>query len=374
MKAFFQRLAALAHKETLHISRDAQVIYMALGMPMVLLLLFGYAISFDLNSLPIGLVDQDQSPASRRLVQSITASDTFSIAEHLPGPEAVEEGFARAQFKAALLIPPGYSKTLKRASRADVQLLLDGADGTTAGIALGYMANIVQAESIRIQGGSAQELILPIEARVRARFNQGMKSALFIVPGLIALILSIMAVMLTALTVAREWERGSMEQLFSTPVGRLEVVLGKLAPYVVLGLIQVMLVVALGLFVFDVPFKGAMLDMFLVSILFLACMLGQGLLISVVTRNQMVATQVAAISSMLPTILLSGFMFPIENMPSFLQALSLVVPARYYIVAMRGIMLKGNDLTLLWPQALALFIFAGIMVLASTARFKRRLD
>ncbi len=374
MKAFFQRLGALAHKETLHISRDAQVIYMALGMPMVLLLLFGYAISFDLNSLPIGLVDQDQSPASRRLVQSITASDTFSIAAHLPGPEAVEAGFARAQFKAALLIPPGYAKALKRASRADVQLLLDGADGTTAGIALGYMANIVQAESIRIQRGNAESLILPIEARVRARFNQGMKSALFIVPGLIALILSIMAVMLTALTVAREWERGSMEQLFSTPVGRLEVVLGKLAPYVVLGLIQVMLVVALGLFVFDVPFKGAMLDMFLVSILFLACMLGQGLLISVVTRNQMVATQVAAISSMLPTILLSGFMFPIENMPSFLRVLSLVVPARYYIVAMRGIMLKGNDLTLLWPQALALLIFAGIMVLASTARFKRRLD
>ena len=372
--AFFKRMLALAAKETLHISRDAQVIYMALGMPVVLLLLFGYAISFDLNRLPIGLVDQDQSPASRRLVQSVEASDAFEVTQTLSSPEEVETQFARNRLKAAMVIPPDYEKQLKRQSQANFQVLVDGSDGTTAGIALGYMAGIAQAESIRVQGDGAAGLQMPLQARVRARFNQGMESALFIVPGLIALILAIMAVLLTALTVAREWERGSMEQLFSTPVGRLEVVLGKLAPYVVLGLVQVLLVVSLGAFMFDVPFVGSVADMLAVSALFLACMLGQGLLISVVTRNQMVATQIGAISSMLPTILLSGFLFPIDNMPPFLQALSLAVPSRYYIVAMRGILLKGNDLSILWPQVLALSIFAFLMVLLSTARFKRRLD
>jgi len=209
---------------------------------------------------------------------------------------------------------------------------------------------------------------------VRARFNPRMESTRFIVPGLIAMILAIMAVLLTALTVAREWEQGSMEQLFSTPVGRLEVVLGKLLPYLVIGMVQVLLVVSVGALLFDVPIRGSLALLFTAALLFLGCMLGQGLLISVITRAQMVSTQVGMISAFLPTILLSGFMFPIANMPWPLQAIATIVPARYFIEVLRGVLLKGNGIHVLWPQLLAMGIFAAVMVALATLRFKRRLD
>ena len=347
---------------------------MALGMPVVLLILFGYAISFDLDLLPMGLVDQDSSPASRRLVQSMTASDAFEVTEVLNSPEQVEDRFRAGELKVALVIEKGYGRRLARGERASAQLLLDGADGTTAGIALGYAAGVGQAENLRILRREGRLPDLPIEGRIRARFNPGMESARFIVPGLIAMVLAIMAVLLTALTVAREWERGSMEQLFSTPVGRLEVVLGKLLPYLVIGMVQVLMVVTLGTYLFDVPINGSLSLLFSVSFLFLACMLGQGLLISVITRSQMVSTQVGIISAFLPTLLLSGFMFPISNMPWPLQFLSSVVPARYFIEVLRGIMLKGNGLEVLWSQVLSLAGFALVMVVLSTVRFKRRLD
>ena len=364
----------MAIKEAIHITRDKQVIYMALGMPVVLLLLFGYAISFDLDRLPLGIVDQDQSPASRRLVQAMTASDAFEVTHQLDSPDQVDPLFKQGKLKVALVIAKGYGRALKRGDLALAQLLLDGADGNTAGIALGYGAGVGQAENLRAISAEGLEIQMPIQVRIRARFNPGMESARFIVPGLIAMILAIMAVMLTALTVAKEWEQGSMEQLFSTPVGRLEVVIGKLLPYLAIGMVQVLLVVTLGSYLFDVPVRGSLVLLFGGALLFLACMLGQGLLISVVTRNQMVATQAGMMSSFLPTILLSGFMFPIENMPWALQAIATIVPARYFIEILRGVMLKGNGIGVLWPQILALTAFAFAMVLLSTLRFRRRLD
>lgn len=374
MRGFWRRVWAMAAKEATHMARDKQVVYMALGMPVVLLFLFGYAISFDLNRQPLGLVDQDHSPASRHLVQAMTASDAFEVAEVLAGPEQIDARFRTGALKVALVIEPGYGRSLKRGERADAQLLLDGADGTTAGIALGYAAGIVQAENLRTLADQGLALELPIQARVRARFNPGMESSRFIVPGLIAMILAIMAVLLTALTVAREWERGSMEQLFSTPVGRLEVILGKLAPYLVIGMVQVLLVVAVGSILFDVPIEGSLALLFSAALLFLVCMLGQGLLISVITRAQMVSTQVGMISAFVPTILLSGFMFPIANMPWPLQVIAAVIPARYFIEVLRGVLLKGNGLAVLWPQMLAMAGFAFVMIALSTLRFRRRLD
>jgi len=204
-------------------------------------------------------------------------------------------------------------------------------------------------------------------------FNPGMRSSLFVVPGLIALILAIMAVLLTALTVAREWERGSMEQLFSTPVRRVEVVVGKLLPYLAVGVIQVLLVTALGAWLFDVPLRGSVALLFASSILFLTGMLGQGLLISVLTRNQQVATQVGIITSLLPTLLLSGFLSPVENMPLALQAIAMILPSTHFIVILRGILLKGNGAEVLWPHIAALAAFASVMIGVSTARFRRRL-
>ena len=368
------RIRALAHKETIHIVRDVRVIYLALGLPVVLLVLFGYAVSFDLDRLPIAVVDQDQTPASRRLVEAMTASDAFRVQTHLRDAREVPATFRAGELKAALVIPRGFGRSLARAERAEAQMLLDGSDGTTTSIALGYAAGIAQAETQRLLSESGLVLEPPLSARARVRFNPGMRSAQFIVPGLIAVILSIMAVLLTALTVAREWERGSMEQLFATPVRRVEVIVGKLVPYLAIGMVQVLLVVVVGAWLFGVPIVGSLGLLFGAAALFLIGMLGQGLLISVLTRNQQVATQVGMLSSMLPTLLLSGFLFPIENMPSFLQLLSWVIPGRYFIVTLRGILLKGNGFDVLWPQLVALALFALAMIALSSGRFKRRLD
>ena len=364
----------MAYKEILHISRDVRFIYMALGMPVVLLLLFGYAISFDLDLLPVGLLDQDQTPESRHFGQSLTSSNAFRIATRLTRADEIEPLFRQGEIQAALVIPKGYGKAIRRGETARAQMILDGANGTTASIALGYSQAVSQAESRHWIEQSGQMPRMAIDGRIRARFNPGMESARFIVPGVIALILAIMGVLLTALTVAREWERGSMEQLFTTPVGRLEIILGKLLPYMVIGMVQVLLVVTVGTTLFALPVRGSLGLLFFASALFLTGMLGQGLLLSVITRSQMISTQAGLISAMLPTILLSGFVLPIENMPWPLQLLSYIVPGRYYIRVLRGVLLKGNGLDVLWPQLLLLSAFALLMVIVSTARFRRRLD
>jgi ABC-2 type transport system permease protein len=371
---FLRRVGALSRKEVIHILRDVRVIYLALGLPVVLLTLFGYAVTFDLDRLPIAVVDLDQTPASRRLVQAMTASDSFQVKLALRDPEEVGLHFRRNELKAALVIPRDFGRSLTRAEPADAQLLLDGTDGTTTSIALGYAMGISQAETRRLLEKAGLVLRPPLEGRVRVRFNPGMKSARFIVPGLIAVILAIMAVLLTALTVAREWERGSMEQLFATPVRRLEVILGKLLPYVGIGSVQVLLVLTVGAWLFGVPIVGSLWLLAAAALLFLVGMLGQGLLISVVTRSQQLATQFGMLSSLLPTLLLSGFLFPVQNMPRPLQFVSALIPGRYFIGILRGVLLKGNGWNVLWPQFVGLGLFAVAMIALSTARFRRRLD
>jgi ABC-2 type transport system permease protein len=232
---------------------------------------------------------------------------------------------------------------------------------------------IARAESQRLAGAVFARLEPPLQVKVWTRYNPEGRSALYMVPGLSAFLLAITAVMLTALAIAGEWERGSMEQLFASPVGRLEIVLGKLLPYLVLGLLELLLVVAFGALVFEVPIRGSLLLIGLFGLVFLAGMLGQGLFISVVARNQLVATQAGALSAMLPAIILSGMIFPIENMPLPLQAVSRLIPARYLVHGLRGILLKGNGLDVLWPDLLAMALFAVAILGLATARFKRRL-
>lgn len=372
---FAIRVGALASKETIHIRRDIGTLYMALGLPVVLLLLFGFGVSFDIDAIPLAVVDQDNSSASRELRRTFVASDDFRLVATLDDPEEGDSLFRRGQAMAVLVIPPGYERDLGQNEVVTVQLLMDGADVNTTNLARGKAEAMAQGVSLELRREAAGglEISPPLVVRSFTRFNPEGRSALYLVPGLIAYILAIVAVLLTALTVAREWERGSMEQLFATPVGRLEIVLGKLIPYLVIGLIAVLMVLTVGAWVFDVPFRGSMLLLAVTSLLFIAGMLGLGLLISVVTRNQMVATQAAAMVSILPTMLLSNFIFPVENMPEILQWLSRVLPATYYIEILRGILLRGNGLTELWPETAALGVFVAIIVTVSTARFKRRL-
>jgi ABC-2 type transport system permease protein len=372
-----RRVLALSSKEVRHVLRDPRTLYLALAMPAVLLLLFGYGVSFDLEHMPIAFVDLDRTEVSRDVCRRLAADDLFddlfADARELETGAQAERALIAGQVIMVVLIERGFSADLSSGRSAQVQLLIDGSDNSSAvqarsraEVALRTLGLTANARPVRTLPGME-----PMSARTFTRFNPEARSAVFLVPGITAYVLAIVAVLLTALTVAREWERGSMAQLFATPVGRLEIILGKLLPYLVLGALAVLLVTAVGGFVFDVPFRGSVVALTVLSLLFLIGMLGQGLLISVVTQNQMVATQVATMSSMLPSMLLSGFVFPIENMPRPLQMLSRVVPARYYVAGLRGVLLRGNSLAELWPEALLLALFGLVMLGMATARFKR---
>jgi len=369
---FLARVGAIAWKEILHIRRDPRTLLLALAMPVVMLLLFGYGVSFDVDRIPLAVSDLDRTEASRRLAQAFTENHEF---QPVGGAEAddADTTFRRHRATAILVVPQGFEKDLARGGPARAQLLLDAADPVTAGQVLSKADAIALSESRRVSTGPGISAAPPLQVKVSSRYNPEARSAVFIVPGLAAYLMAISAVLLTALTVAGEWERGSMEQLFASPVSRLEIVLGKLLPYLVVGIIQLLLVLGVGTNVFDVPILGSPLLVILAGTLFLAGMLGQGLLISVLAKNQLVATQAGSLSSLLPSLLLSGMLVPIDNMPAVLRLLSRIVPARYMVDALRQILLKGNGFSRVWPDLLAMLIFAVVIVALATFRFKRRI-
>jgi len=366
------RIGAMASKETLHIRRDPRTLYLALGMPVVMLFLFGYGVSFDLERIPIGVSDGDRTVASRALVDAVTAAGELVRAADV-APEDAEGLFRARKALAVLVVPEGYGRDVALGNRTQVQLLVDGADAVVANQVLSKVDALVRAETRRLAGPDLAGREPPLQVKVWTRYNPAARSALFMVPGLAAYLLAISAVLLTALTISGEWERGSMEQLFASPVGRLEIVLGKLLPYLVLGMVELLLVIAFGSVAFDLPLRGSPVLLFTMGLFFLVGMLGQGLFISVVAKNQLVATQAGALSALLPSLLLSGMIFPIENMPLPLQLLSRIIPARYLVHALRGLLLKGNGLAALWPDLVAQIAFAVLILGLATARFQRRL-
>ena len=375
LRAFVIRTLALARKEVLHASRDRQVIYLALGMPLVLVIIFGYAVSFDVEGLRLAVLDQDRSPASGALRRSLGAADAFRVVRELSSPAEIEPLLRRGGARAVVVIPPDFARQLARNQTASFQMVIDGSDGTTARIALGYASAISQEQTVALlRKAGLGSTALPLEPRLRAWYNPDLRSAIFVVPGLVAAVVGILCILLSALTVAREWERGSMEQLFATPVARLPVVLGKLLPYVALGIVQLLMVLTFGAWFFDVPFRGSALLLGFAAVLFLTCVLGTGLLISMATRNQQVATQVGAIAGILPNFLLSGFIIPVENMPAVLQPITYLVPSRHMIIILRGVLLQGHGLSQLWPQLVALAALGLALIAGTTLKFRRRLD
>ncbi len=365
-----RRTLAMTAKEAEHIRRDPLTLFLALVMPVGLLLLFGYGVTFDLERLPIAVIDQDRSPESRSVTEAFAHSRELWVSARPEAMADAEREVRRGRAVAVVLIPRGFARALGRGEAGELQLVVDGVDAATAVQTINKADAIA---SLALRAGEAA--IAPrLVAQTWTLYNPAGRSALFIVPGLMAYVLAMVCVLLTALTVAREWERGSMEQLFTTPVRRDEIVVGKLVPYVGVGAIGVLLVLALGAWVFDVPIRGSLPALAVASLLFLCGMLGQGLLVSVLTKNQMVATQVGLLTSMLPVVLLSGFIFPIANMPRVLQAIAVVMPATHYIAALRGVLLRGAGLAAHWPNLLALAAFAAAMVALSTAKFRRRID
>ncbi|HTN54151.1 MAG TPA: ABC transporter permease [Anaeromyxobacter sp.] len=367
------RIGAMAGKEARHVVRDPRTLYMSLGMPVVMLFLFGYGLSFDLDHIPVAAIDQDRTAASRELIRALTVSGELEYAGEAADPAAALSGFRKGALVGAVVVDRGYARDVLAGKRVPVQLLVDGGDPNVANQVLAKADALVRAETRRLAGPDLAAQAPPVQVQVYTRYNPEGRSALFLVPGLAAYLMAITAVLLTALTVAGEWERGSMEQLFASPIGRLEIVLGKLLPYLVIGLLEFLLVVAFGMTAFDLPLRGSGLVLTLLGFTFLVGMLGQGLLVSVIAKNQTVATQAGMLSSLLPSLLLSGMIFPLENMPLPLRALSRVIPARYLVHALRGILLKGNGIEVLWPDLVAVAIFAVAIVALSTARFRRRL-
>jgi len=351
------RLAAIARKEAVQLSRDRRSLLLAFALPLALLVFFGYAISWDVRDIALAVVDEDGSHESRDLVDTFFASGYFHLAARPASPSEAPRLFARRLALMVLVVPPGFAADLGAGRTAEVQLLLDGSDANTATIALGYADAIARSFGRRVVL-RGRAVPLPLEAQTRVWFNEELASRNMIVPGLVAVIMMIIAAMLTSLTIAREWERGTMEQLAATPVTRLEVVLGKLLPYLAIGLIDVVVCSALGVVLFGVPLRGSAWLLGGLSLLFLTGSLGLGLFISAATRSQMLATQISMLATFLPAFLLSGFMFAIETMPAPLRGLTFLVPARYFLVVTRGIFLKGVGPEVLAVQAVLMIVFA----------------
>ncbi|MEO8195442.1 MAG: ABC transporter permease [Thermoanaerobaculia bacterium] len=367
------RLWAMTRKETLQLRRDRRSLLLAFALPLVLLIIFGYAIVWDVRDIALAVVDQDRSPESRELVDGFLSSGYFHLAARPARAADATLLFARGTARLVLVVPPGFAADLGAGRTAVVQVLLDGSDANTATISLAYAEAVAASFGQRIVL-HGERLTLPLTAQSRVWYNETLASRDMIVPGLVAVIMMVIAAMLTSLTIAREWERGTMEQLVSTPVTRFEVVLGKLLPYLVIGLVDVAAVSALGVALFGVPLRGNALLLFPLSFLFLCGSLGLGLFISAVSRSQVLATQIALVATFLPAFLLSGFMFAIENMPPVLRAISYLVPARYFLVVTRGIFLKGVGIGVLRHQALLMLAFAVVGLALAVRSFRKELD
>ncbi|HEY7213617.1 MAG TPA: ABC transporter permease [Thermoanaerobaculia bacterium] len=367
------RLLAMARKELIQLRRDPRSLALAFALPVLLLILFGYAISWDVRDIRLAVLDQDRSAASRELVDAFRASGYFNLAAFLERSGDVDSLMERGGAQLVLVIPPGFARDLGAGRTASLQAIVDGSDANTATIALGYSEAVVRTWSARVEL-RGRSVAPPVSAESRVWFNEELASRNMIVPGLVAVIMMVIAAMLTSLTIAREWERGTMEQLAATPVSRLEVVLGKLLPYLGIGLVDVVASSALGVLLFAVPFRGSAVLLMVLSFLFLMGALGLGMFISAVAKSQVLATQLAMVATFLPTMLLSGFMFSIDAMPAPLQAISYLIPARYFLVVTRGIFLKGVGLGVLWTQGLLMLAFAAAGLGLAVVKFRKELD
>ena len=375
----FVRLKAIVLKEFLQIIRDPRSLGMAVSVPILLLLLFGYALTLDVDRIPTVVYDLDRTPRSRDMVDRFLSSQYFQLEAAAQSYAYLQEMLDTGRALMGLVIPANFSRDLEAGRESTIQVLMDGTDANTATIALGYAnaitllysQDLLKEKMTRLGVGKISP---PIEPRIRIWFNPDLQSRNFIVPGLIAVIMAILAALLTSGTIAREWERGSMEQLISTPIRKGELILGKLIPYFVIGLIDLGLSVLMGRFLFGVPLRGSGFLLFSLVSLFLLGAICQGVLVSIVTRNQLQASQVSMILSYLPTFILSGFIYPIHNMPKFIQLITYVVPGRYVVTILKGIFSKGAGLEILWFEGLLLAVYAGAMAFWAYKRFQKRID
>ncbi len=371
-----ERLRAMVRKEFVQMRRDPATLRLVLLVPLIQLVLFGYAIRTEVRNLPTIAFDQSRTQQSRELVQRLTATGNFVLrgaaSSYEDAVRAVDAGRARAAF----VIPESYARDLKRGRPARVQVLVDASDPSSSSNAIAAAQMVgqqVNVEIVRRRTGADLASGLPVDLRVRPLYNPALASSVFVVPGIIGMVLSNILILITALSLVRERESGTLEQLIVTPLARAEIMLGKIVPYVAVGYVQMTTVLIAGHLLFHVPVRGPLLALYAITFLFITANLGLGLLVSTTGRTQAAVTQ-SAFLILLPNVLLSGFMFPREAMPPAAQAIGALLPLTYYLQVVRGILLKGVGLAELWPQALALAAFALAFFTIATIRFHKTLE
>lgn len=375
----WHRLAAMARKEVIQILRDKRSLFIVVIMPVVLMLLFGYGVSLDLKRIPVYVYDREGSQLSQDLLHRFQGSEYFTVVKAVDNYPELVEAIDTGRCFVGIVIPHDFSQRLAAGGPAHVQAIVDATDDNTANLVLGYtdavvggFAQEVQLDWLQRQGLSARGAPLSVDSRTW--YNENLESQAFIVPGVVAIVMAVIGTFLTSLTIAREWERGTMEQLISTPVTPLEVMIGKLLPYFVIGMFDTGLCATIAIAWFRVPFRGQAVTLFASSALFLVVVLSLGFFFSVVGKSQLAANQASLVATYLPAFLLSGFLFAIEQMPLPIQIFTRVIPARYYVSLLKDVFLKGSPLKELGPEILALTIFALVLATLATRIFQKKLS
>ncbi len=369
----FQRFWSIVKKEHMHVMRDPFVLLLALALPFLIVIILGSSIEFNLSDIATVVVDQDNSIESQRLVESFGSSNYFRT-YYISSPDGIFDELAEERAKAGIFIPPGFSKDVGSGNGGTIQMLVDGADNSSISAIMNYLGTMQVKSRDRIRGYQLEDDNAPIKIVERYLFNAELNSKWFAIPGLAAVVIAIVAILLTTLTICKEWEHGSMELLMSTPVRSSELMLGKIVPYAVLSAMGFVIVYLVARLLFGVPVRGSHLALAVFTIIFIIDYLGVGLYISVTTKEQQVAVQKALIIGLLPTSMLSGFIFPVKYMPDMLQYLTTIFPARWYVDAVRGVFLHGNTIWELKKQ-LIILTFQGLVILgAAITQFKRSLE
>ncbi|MBF0224631.1 MAG: ABC transporter permease [Desulfobacterales bacterium] len=373
------RFMAVARKEFIHIFRDWRSLVLAIAIPIILIFLFGYALTLDLQNVQTAVWDQSRTPESRDLISLFDASPYFTIVDFYDSYRDVQMSIDKGKAIVAIVIPSNFAEKVRANKPVKIQVIGDGSDANTSRLAISYAATIgmiyaqnIGAKQMQIMGKG--EFSQPVELVQRSWYNPDLRSQNVIIPGIIAIVMIVIAAMLTSVTVAREWESGTMEQLISTPLRGPELIFGKVVPYFIIGMTDVTIAVIMGKWLFDVPIAGNAGLLFAMSALFLTGALFFGMTLSIALKSQVLANQIAIVAGFMPTLVLSGFVFAIENMPIPIQCLTYIVPARYFIAIIRGIYMKGIGLEILWLNVLLLSVYAAIMIILSNRKLKFKLE
>ncbi len=369
----FERVRYLITKEFIQIFREKRMIFFLFVTPLIQLVLFGYVATFDVNSISTAMCDLDKSYESRELARKLESSGYFSIKYRPESQQEIQGLVDKGEVLCAIQINRGFSKDLKRGVPTEIQVIVDGTDSNTAMIAMGYVNTVIAGYGKERLSPPVRAKLLKIEFRTRVWYNPDLKSRNYMVPGVIALIIMLTCLLVTSMSVVRERELGTMEQIMVTPIRPIELMLGKTIPSAVIGFFDMSLVTVVGVFWFDVPIKGAFLLLFLCTTVYLLPILGIGLFISTISKTQQQAIM-ATFFFFQPSILLSGFATPIENMPDIFQYITYLNPLRYFLIIVRGIFLKGVGMNVLWPEILCLLVLGMTILTLSALRFKKRLS